>query len=220
MSIVHDVIQKFESLGVFPIIVIDRADDAVPLAETLLAAGMPVAEVTFRTPAAAAAMEIIARRFPEILLGAGTVLSSEQARRARDVGARFALSPGLNPAVVDACRDLGLPIFPGVCTPTEIEAAMARGLTVLKFFPAEAMGGLRFLQAISAPLSMVRYLPTGGINLQNLRDYLQFPLTLACAGTWIVRKDWLAEQRFDLIGREAAEALRVVREVRPPSRPA
>ncbi len=220
MSRVNEVVELFESLGVFPIIVIDRADDAVPLAESLLAAGMPVAEVTFRTPDAAAAMEIISSRFPQVLLGAGTVLSPEQARRACDAGARFALSPGLNPAVVAACRDLGLPIFPGVCTPTEVEEAMALGLTVLKFFPAEAMGGLRFLQAVSAPLSMVRWLPTGGVNLQNLRDYLQFPQTLACAGTWIVRKEWLAEKRFDLIGREAAEALRVAREVRPPRTPA
>lgn len=209
-----EVVRQFEHLGVFPIIVIDRADDAPPLAEALLAAGMPIAEITFRTEAAAAAMEAIAARYPEILLGAGTVLKPDQAQRARDVGARFALSPGLNPTVVEACRKLDLPIFPGVCTPTEIEAAMALGLTVLKFFPAEAMGGLSFLKAISAPLSRVRYLPTGGVNLQNLTEYLQFKQTLACAGTWIVRKDWLAERRFDLIRNEAESALAAAREAR------
>jgi Entner-Doudoroff aldolase len=209
-----EVLRRFEEAGVFPIIVIDRAEDAAPLAEALLSAGMGIAEVTFRTDAAAAAMETVSTRFPEILLGAGTVLRPEQARRAVDVGARFVLSPGFNPVVVDACGELGLPIFPGVCTPTEIEAAMAKGLSVLKFFPAEAMGGVKFLQAISAPLSMVRYLPTGGVNPQNLGDYLRFKQTLACAGTWIVKKEWLAEGRFDLIGKEAAEALAIARSLR------
>lgn len=209
-----DVVATFERLGVFPIIVIDRVEDAVPLGEALLEAGMPIAEITFRTPAAAAAIESLARACPEMLLGAGTVLSPEQAQRAFDAGARFVLSPGLNPVVVDYCRDHGIAAFPGVCTPTEIEAALARGLKVVKFFPAEAMGGLKYLKAVSAPLSMVRYLPTGGLNPDNLPGYLSFRQTLACAGTWIVRKEWLEAGRFDLIRGAAARALEIVAGVR------
>jgi Entner-Doudoroff aldolase len=210
----ESIIQQLEELGVFPIVVIDDPDDAEPLGAALLEAGMPCAEVTFRTPAAADAIGKLGRCFPQLLLGAGTVLKIDQAKKAKDLGVRFILSPGFNPKVVDYCLSEGLTVFPGVCTPTEIEAAMDHGLTVLKFFPAEAMGGLPYLKAISAPLSMVRYLPTGGVNLQNLPAYLDFKQTLACAGTWIVRKEWLKQKRFDLIGKEAAQSLDVVRTVR------
>ncbi len=210
----NTIIQKLEEMGVFPIIVIDDPDDAEPLGEALLKAGMPCAEVTFRTPAAAAAIDRLGRRFPQLLLGAGTVLKIDQAKQAKELGVQFILSPGFNPKVVDYCLGEGLTVFPGVCTPSEIEAAMDHGLTVLKFFPAEAMGGLNYLKAISAPLSMVRFLPTGGVNLQNLPAYLEFKQTLACAGTWIARKEWLKQKRFDLIAKEASQALEVVRTVR------
>lgn len=205
---------RLEQLGVFPIIVIDRAEDAVPLGEALLKAGLPCAEVTFRTPAAAEAIQTLAREFPEMLVGAGTVLSIEQADRAIDSGARFILSPGFNPSVVDHCIMRGVTIYPGVCTPTEIEAAMGKGLRVLKFFPAEAMGGLSYLKAISAPLSMVRYLPTGGVNLTNLPDYLAFDKIVSCAGTWIVKKEWLQARDFDRIRQEAEASVKVVQQVR------
>ncbi|MGW8178483.1 MAG: bifunctional 4-hydroxy-2-oxoglutarate aldolase/2-dehydro-3-deoxy-phosphogluconate aldolase, partial [bacterium] len=203
-----------EDLGVFPIIVIDRVADVVPLGEALMRAGLPCAEVTFRTEAAAKAISTLSKEFPEMLLGAGTVLKLEQADAAIDAGATFMVTPGFNHQVVDHCIEKGIDIYPGVCTPTEMDTAVNKGLTVLKFFPAEAMGGLSFLKAVSAPLSMVRFIPTGGVNLQNFPDYLAFNKTLACAGTWIVKKTWLAEGRFDLIEQEAASAVAVVKKVR------
>jgi len=208
------VTQQIEQLGVFPIIVIEDATDATRLGETLLSAGLPCAEVTFRTEAAEEAIRILAEGFPDLLVGAGTVLSVEQAQKAIDAGAKFLLSPGFNPSVVDFCLSQDVEIYPGICTPTEIEAAMAKGLRVLKFFPAGSMGGVRYLQAVSAPLSMVRYIPTGGVNLQNLPDYLNFDKVLACAGTWIVKKQWLKDKDFDRIRKEAEKAVAVVKKVR------
>ena len=208
------VTQQIEQLGVFPIIVIEDAKDALQLGETLLAAGLPCAEVTFRTAAAEEAIRSLAEGFPELLVGAGTVLSVEQAQQAIDAGATFILSPGFNPEVVDFCLSQEVAIYPGIATPTEIEAAMAKGLKVLKFFPAASMGGLQYLKAISAPLSMVRYIPTGGVNLQNLPDYLNFDKVLACAGTWIVKKQWLIDRDFDRIRKEAEDAVAVVKKLR------
>ena len=208
------VTQQIEQLGVFPIIVIEDAKDALQLGETLLAAGLPCAEVTFRTAAAEEAIRSLAEGFPELLVGAGTVLSVEQAQKAIDAGATFILSPGFNPKVVDFCLSQDVAIYPGIATPTEIEAAMAKGLKVLKFFPAASMGGLQYLKAISAPLSMVRYIPTGGVNLQNLPDYLNFDKVLACAGTWIVKKQWLIDRDFDRIRKEAEDAVAVVKKLR------
>ncbi len=208
------VTQQIEQLGVFPIIVIEDAADAMRLGETLLTAGLPCAEVTFRTEAAEEAIRVLAGGFPDLLVGAGTVLSVEQAQKAIDAGAKFVLSPGFNPSVVDFCLSQEVTIYPGICTPTEIEAAMAKGLTVLKFFPSESMGGVRYLQSISAPLSMVRYIPTGGVNLGNLPDYLNFDRVLACAGTWIVKKQWLKDKDFDRIRKEAEGAVEVVKKVR------
>jgi Entner-Doudoroff aldolase len=205
---------KIERLGVFPIIVIDRVADVIPLGEALLRAGLPCAEVTFRTEAAAEAIQTLSKKFPEMLLGAGTVLKVDQADAAIDAGATFMVTPGFNHQVVDHCLQKGIDIYPGVCTPTEIDTAVTKGLSVLKFFPAEAMGGLSYLKAVSAPLSMVRYIPTGGVNLENFPDYLAFDKVLACAGTWIVKKNWLAEGRFDLIETEAANAVDMVRKVR------
>jgi len=210
----ESITNKIEGLGVFPIIVIDQAADALPLGEALMRAGLPCAEVTFRTEAAAEAIGTLSKEFPGMLLGAGTVLKVEQADAAIDAGATFMVTPGFNHKVVDHCIEKGINIYPGVCTPTEMDTAVSKGLTVLKFFPSEAMGGLPFLKAVSAPLSMVRFIPTGGVNLQNFPDYLAFNKTLACAGTWIVKKNWLAEGRFDLIEQEAANAVDVVKKVR------
>jgi 2-dehydro-3-deoxyphosphogluconate aldolase/(4S)-4-hydroxy-2-oxoglutarate aldolase len=153
-----------------------------------------------------------------MLIGAGTVLSVDQVKQALDAGATYILAPGYNPTVVDFCLENQVSIYPGVCTPTEIDTALCRGLTVLKFFPAEAMGGLNYLKAISAPLAKARYLPTGGVNLQNLPDYLRFEKVLACAGTWIAKKDLIAERRFDRIRAEAEKAVQVVQEIRKPTR--
>jgi len=210
----ESITNKIQALGVFPIIVLDHVADVVPLGEALLRAGLPCAEVTFRTAAAAEAISTFSRAFPDMLLGAGTVLTVDQADAAIDAGATFMVTPGFNHQVVDHCLAKGVNIYPGVCTPTEMDTAVSKGLTVLKFFPAEAMGGLSFLKAVSAPLSMVRFIPTGGVNLENFPDYLAFEKTLACAGTWIVKKNWLVEGRFDLIEQEAANAVGVVRRVR------
>ena len=201
-------------LGIIPVVVIDRAESALDLGEALVRGGLPCAEITFRTEAAAESIQRLSREQPEILLGAGTVLSEDQARRAQDAGAQFIVSPGLNMQVVDFCRDQGIAVFPGVCTPTEIDAARNRGLKVVKFFPAEPIGGLTYLKAIAAPYSDISYIPTGGIGLRQLAEYLAFSKVLACGGSWLVRKEWLASGQFDRVTQAAAEAVRLVKETR------
>lgn len=208
------IIDQFGELGVVPVIVIEDPEGAVPLAEALMRAGLPALEVTFRTAVAAEALERIKRHFPEFFLGAGTVLTTEQVRQAQDSGASFIISPGLDVKVVEFCLERGLTPFPGVCSPTEIQTALGLGLSVMKFFPSEALGGLKYLKSVSGPFPMVRFIPTGGVNTRNLAEYLKFDRVLACAGTWIARREWLREQRFDLIAQEAAEAVRIVRSVR------
>ena len=209
-----EIAARIRQLGIIPVIVIDRAESALDLGEALIKGGLPCAEVTFRTAAGAEAIHRLSRELPEILLGAGTVLSEEQARRAHDSGARFIVSPGLNMQVVDFCRDREIVVFPGVCTPTEIDAARNRGLKVVKFFPAEPIGGLTYLKAVAAPYSDISYIPTGGIGLSQLPEYLDFPKVLACGGSWLVNKDWLASGQFDRVTQAAAEAVRLVKETR------
>ena len=209
-----EIAARIRQLGIIPVIVIDRAESALDLGEALIRGGLPCAEVTFRTAAGAEAIHRLSRELPEILLGAGTVLSEEQARRAHDSGARFIVSPGLNMQVVDFCRDREIVVFPGVCTPTEIDAARNRGLKVVKFFPAEPIGGLTYLKAVAAPYSDISYIPTGGIGLSQLPGYLDFPKVLACGGSWLVTKDWLASGQFDRVTQAAAEAVRLVKETR------
>ena len=205
---------RIQQLGIIPVIVVDQAESASNLGEALIRGGLPCAEITFRTDDAAEAIQRLSREQPEILLGAGTVLNEEQARRADDSGAQFIVSPGLNMQVVDFCRDREICVFPGVCTPTEIDAARNRGLEVVKFFPAEPIGGLTYLKAIAAPYADVSYIPTGGIGLSQLQEYLGFPKVLACGGSWLVRKDWLASGQFDRVTQAAAEAVRLVKETR------
>lgn len=206
------VVGKLAELKLVPVIVIDDPADAAPLATALVEGGLPAAEVTFRTPRAAEALRAVREAQPEMLAGAGTVLSPRQAREALEAGAQFIVSPGFNPRVVDFCREHEMPIFPGVCTPTEIEMALEHGLEVLKFFPAEPMGGLAFLKAICAPYSMLRFIPTGGVSERNLAEYLAFPSVLACGGSWMAPQRWIAEQQFERI-RTATE--RAVAAVRP-----
>lgn len=169
-----------------PVITLRDAAQADPLADALVAGGLPVAEVTFRTDAAAASIRAMAKR-GDILVGAGTVLTTEQVDDARDAGAAFIVSPGLNPAVVGRCLEIGLPVCPGVATPSDIEAAMGMGLSVVKFFPAEAFGGVAMLKAIAAPYGSMRFMPTGGIGLSNVMDYLAFDRVIACGGSWMVK---------------------------------
>ena len=208
MSIIQsDVLQQLAVAGIVPVVVIDDAEKAVPLAQALIAGGLPVAEVTFRTAAAEEAIRRISQNVPEILLGAGTVLTIEQAQRAIDAGARYIVSPGLNPDVVRFCQSKGVPITPGCSNPTDIEMAMGLGLDVVKFFPAEAFGGLATLKAIAAPYGKVKFIPTGGIDATNINDYLAFNKVLACGGSWMVKAELIKENKFDEITRLTREAV-------------
>ena len=202
-------IEQLQRVRIVPVIVIDDPGDAVPLAQALTDGGLPCAEVTFRTPRAAEALTRISVECPSVLVGAGTVLSPEQAARARQAGAQFIVAPGFSPSVVDYCREHDIPVIPGVCTPTEIEAALAKGLDVLKFFPAEPMGGVPFLKAVSAPYAGVRFIPTGGVSPANLASYLALESVVACGGSWMAPSDWIAAKQFDRIRDVTREATRV-----------
>lgn len=217
-SSMSEISNQIAGFGIIPVIVLENANDAPHLGKALQDGGLPCAEVTFRTGAAAESIQRLAQEFPDFLVGAGTVLTIEQAEKAINSGARFIISPGFNPRLADYCRERGVALFPGICTPTEIEAALEKGLTILKVFPAEQIGGLDYIKAIAAPYSMVRYIPTGGITLENLRKYLAFNKVLACGGTWMVKSDWIAAQRFDLIRDRVWQSVQVVREVRGAAR--
>lgn len=194
---------------VVPVVVLQHADDACPLAEALLAGGLDVMEITFRTAAAAESIQRIATAFPEILLGAGTILAPDQALRARDAGAVFALAPGLNPDVVTAARDAGLAFSPGVMTPSEIERALALGCDLLKFFPAGAAGGTAMLKALAGPYAHtgVRFIPTGGVSAANMGEYLALPVVAAIGGSWMVDPKLIAARDWPAITRLTREAL-------------
>ena len=206
--------EEFRKIGIVPVVVIDDAEQAVGLAEALIKGGLPCAEVTFRTAAAEEAIKRITEAFPEMLVGAGTVLTTEQAERAIKAGARFIVAPGLNPVTVQYCQERNVPVIPGVVTPTEIEQGMSFGLEVLKFFPAEAMGGLKTINAISAPYQTIQFMPTGGINEGNVRDYLANKHIIACGGSWMVKKDLIAAGEFGKIEEMARAAAEIVKEVR------
>lgn len=209
-----DLLERLGLLGVVPVVEIERAEDAVELGKALLAGGLPCAEITFRTAAAEEAIRRISSSLPQIIVGAGTVLSVDQASKAVSAGAQFIVSPGFNQRMVDWCLQREIPVTPGVLTPTEIEMALDRGLKVLKFFPAEAMGGVATLKAISAPYKGVRFIPTGGINQDNLADYLALPSVHCCGGSWMVKAHLISAGRFDEITRLTEEAVSVVRRVR------
>jgi 2-dehydro-3-deoxyphosphogluconate aldolase / (4S)-4-hydroxy-2-oxoglutarate aldolase len=192
---------------IIPVVEITRAEDAVPLARTLADGGLPCAEITFRTDAAADAIAAISEAVPEFLVGAGTVLSVAQAESAVAAGARFLVSPGLDDQVVEFARGAGVAMLPGVCTPTEIMRALAAGLGVVKLFPAEAAGGIGYLRAVAAPFGAVRFVATGGIGPANLAAYLAHPQVVACGGSWMVKRQTIAEGDFAAIGRLATEAV-------------
>ena len=208
------IVERARGIGIVPVVSIPRLEHALPLAEALLEAGLPCAEITFRTAAAAEAIPRIRPRFPEILLGAGTVLTTEQAETAISAGGEFIVSPGTNLTVVDHCLTNGVTIFPGVCTPTEIEMALSKGVDVLKFFPAEPMGGVKFLQAICAPYKNVRFIPTGGIDTKNVGQYLALPQVVACGGSWMVKPELFEAGDFAKVKQLAGEAVALVRELR------
>ncbi len=190
-----EILKTIGKLRLVPVVVIDNARDAKPLGDALTAGGLGCMEITFRTAAAADAIKA-ASTIPNMLVGAGTVLNVDQVNRAIDCGARFIVSPGLNPKVVDYCVKKQIPITPGVATPTEVEMALDFGLNVAKFFPADALGGVKTLKAISAPYGMMKFMPTGGITEANLVEYLKLPCVLACGGSWMVAKDLIAKGDF------------------------
>lgn len=200
------ILTHLRRLRVIPIITIDDATHAVPLADALAAGGLSSLEITFRTAAAGEALRRIAAERPNLLIGAGTVLTPEQAALAKDAGATFVLSPGLNRRVVAWCQDHDLPIFPGVATPTDIEMAIEQGLRAVKFFPAEPIGGLPYIKAVAAPFPGLEFMPTGGINADNVAKYLAYDRVVACGGSWMAPPPWIAEGAFDRIQQAARQA--------------
>ena len=210
----NETLKKIGETGIIPVVVLNRVADAEPLAESLIKGGLPCAEVTFRTDAAEDSIRAIAKKFPDMFVGAGTVLTTEQADRAVDAGAKFIVSPGLNPKVVEHCLKKNYPITPGIMTPSELEIALGFGLDVVKFFPAENAGGLKMIKAISAPYTMMKFMPTGGINTTNVRDYLACDKILACGGSWMVKGDLINAGDFAKIQELTKEAAAIVKEIR------
>lgn len=204
-----------DSLGLHklvPVVVLDSACSAGPLADALIGGGLPVAEVTFRTDAAEAAIRVMSER-DGMIVGAGTVLTVEQAKRAIGAGATFIVCPGTHPPVVEYCLEQGVPITPGVATPTDIDLGRGLGLNVLKFFPAEAYGGIKTLKALSAPYGNIRFIPTGGISAKNLPDYLALPSVLACGGSWMVDRKLVNAGEFGQISSLVSEAVKLARSI-------
>ena len=210
----NEIIERIGQIGIIPVLVIEDAEDAIPLGRALIDGGLPAAEVTFRTKAAEDAIRSLSENYPEMLVGAGTVLTTEQVDRAVEAGARFIVSPGLNPKVVDHCMEKGITIIPGTCNPSNIEEALEHGLDVVKFFPAEAAGGLKYIRAVAAPYTGVRFMPTGGINASNVREYLEYDRILACGGSWMVKGDLIESGDYDRIRELTREAAELVREIR------
>lgn len=203
-------LSRLRSLRLVPVIVIDDPEHAVPLARALEEGGLPCAEVTFRTSGARAALERIAAECPNVLAGAGTILTAAQAADAKGAGAKFIVAPGFGPAVVDYCLENDIPVFPGVATPTELEAALSKGLKVMKFFPAEPLGGVAYLKAMSAPYIGIEFVPTGGISPSNVRDYLALKQVVACGGSWMAPQEWIAARQFDRIRDAVISAVKLV----------
>lgn len=210
----NEIIKQIGKIGIVPVVVLDSPDQSLDLAHALIEGGLPCAEVTFRTAAAEESIKRIVREYPQMLVGAGTVLTTQQVDRAVAAGARFIVSPGLNPKVVRYCLDRNIPVCPGTQTPSEMEQAIELGLDVVKFFPAEASGGLKMIKAVAAPYTMLKFMPTGGINAENVREYLKYDRILACGGSWMVKKDLIAAGEFGKIESMVREAAGIVRQIR------
>lgn len=209
-----DFFTELHEVGIVPVIKMDTAENAVPLAKALQAGGLPAAEITFRSEAAEASIRAIAENVPGMCVCAGTVLNVENARRAVEAGAKAVISPGTNLEVVRWCVEHHVPVIPGCATPTEVEACMREGLKTVKLFPAEVVGGVKMLKALAGPYAGMKFMPTGGISLANAKDYLLLKNVVACGGSWIVPGNLLAEKRFDAIEKLAAEAAQLRDSVR------
>ncbi|EIO3213550.1 bifunctional 4-hydroxy-2-oxoglutarate aldolase/2-dehydro-3-deoxy-phosphogluconate aldolase [Vibrio parahaemolyticus] len=204
--------EQLKALKVIPVIAIDKAEDIIPLGKVLAENGLPAAEITFRSAAAAEAIRLLRETQPDMLIGASTVLNREQAIAAKEAGATFIVSPGFNPNTVKACQEIGIDIVPGVNNPSTVEAALEMGLTTLKFFPAEASGGINMVKSLLAPYTDIELMPTGGINPANIKDYLAIPRVLACGGTWMVDKKLIEEGNWEELARLTREAVALVNE--------
>lgn len=210
----NETLKKLGEYGIVPVVVLNDSKDAAPLADALCEGGLACAEVTFRTEAAAESIKIMSENHPEMMVGAGTVLTVEQVDEAVAAGAKFIVSPGLNPEVVKYCLDKNIPITPGVVTPSEMEQAIELGLNLVKFFPAEPSGGLPMIKAVAAPYTMLKFMPTGGINPNNVKEYLKDDKIFACGGSWMVKGNLVNEGNFDEIKRLTKEAVEIVKEIR------
>ena len=206
--------EKFQKFGVVPVVVLEDTKDAAPLAKALVEGGLPCAEVTFRTEAAEASIRLMAEQYPEMLVGAGTVLTKEQVNAAVKAGAKFIVSPGFDPEIVDYCLEKEIPILPGCISPSEVAQAVKRGLNIVKFFPAEAAGGLAMIKAMAAPYTSLKFMPTGGINAKNLEEYLLCDKILCCGGSWMVKGDLVKAGEFDKIREMTKEARQLVDAIR------
>ena len=210
----NDIVNKLGDIGIIPVVAIDDADTAVSLGQALLDGGLPCAEITFRTAAAADAIKNMSTAHLDMLVGAGTVLTVEQAEQAAASGAKFIVTPGFDAKVVNWCLANNMPITPGVMTPTDINQAIAKGLSILKFFPAEAAGGVKALKAIGGPYGNLKFIPTGGINANNLAGYLALPMVHACGGSFMVKKQMIKDGEFDKIKALAETAVSIVKSAR------
>jgi 2-dehydro-3-deoxyphosphogluconate aldolase / (4S)-4-hydroxy-2-oxoglutarate aldolase len=208
----HAELLKLQKTRIIPVLALPSVADAAPVAQALVEGGLPCAEITFRTDAAVDAIKVMAKR-GDMQVGAGTVLKVDQVKAAVDAGATFIVSPGINPKVVKYCVDNNIPITPGTANPTDIEVALDHGLEVVKFFPAETLGGLETLKAFSAPYNMMKFIPTGGISAKNLLDYLKFSKVIACGGTWMVKAELITEKKFDQIATLCREAVKLAAQV-------
>ena len=210
----NQVLEKIQEIGIIPVVVLEDAKDAAPLAKALIEGGLPCAEVTFRTEAAEECIRIMSEQFPEMFVGAGTVLTTEQVDRAVAAGAKFIVSPGLNPRIVKYCVEKGITITPGCTNPSDIEQAIENGLEVVKFFPAEQAGGLPMIKAMAAPYVGMKFMPTGGISPKNVKEYLAYDRIIACGGSWMVKGDLVKAGDFAKITKLCKEAVEMVKSVR------
>lgn len=210
----HEVLATISETKLVPVIKIEKPEDAEPLGRALIRAGLPIAEITLRTDAAIESIRRLSEQLPDLFLGAGTVLTVDQVKAAVDSGAKFIVSPGFNPRVVDYCVEREIPVTPGINNPTQIEMGLQRGLEVLKFFPAEASGGMALLKAMSAPYGGVSFIPTGGINPSNLASYLSFDRVLACGGSWMVSTELISKGDFDAVVNLCRQALTLVSKIK------
>ena len=207
-----EIVKQIEDLKVVPVVAIQNLDDAERLADALTAGGIACAEITLRTEAGLPAIELLAKR-SGFLVGAGTVHNADQAAAVVDAGAKFVVAPGFNPKTVAKCIDKNVPIFPGTSSPTDLEMAMEFGLDIVKFFPAEAMGGVKTLKAFHGPYHTIRFMPTGGVSMANLKDYLSLPYVIGCGGSWMAKGDLITAGRFEEITRLAKDTVALVKEI-------